>query len=121
MIQQPVGKFDLPPTPTIIQGPGDHNTDETHQGSAKPSQMILEKTSSGETRSRGFDLQPVIAQDEGVTDSKFQPGRDVFMGVRSPKGAALAPFPPPRFWEKACGTIIKCAAFSTGDPQFNYQ
>ena len=60
----------------------DQDVDETHQSNATAGQMIMEKTPSGEVHSRGFDLQPVIAQDEGLSNGNFQLGRDVFRGVR---------------------------------------
>ena len=46
--------FELPPTAAVIQG-----VDQSHDR-----QIIIEKTEQGETRSRGFDLQPVVVTDD---------------------------------------------------------
>ena len=48
------GKFELPPAAAVIQG-----VDQLNSG-----QIVIEKNDQGETRARGFDLQPVIVTDD---------------------------------------------------------
>ena len=48
------GNFELPPAAAVIQG-----VDQLSSG-----QIVIEKNDQGETRARGFDLQPVIVTDD---------------------------------------------------------
>lgn len=48
------GNFERPPTSRVI-----HGVDQSKEG-----QIVIEKNEQGETRSRGFDLQPVVVKDD---------------------------------------------------------
>ncbi|EDO46717.1 predicted protein, partial [Nematostella vectensis] len=59
------GKIILPPTPTVIQSIDQDSTDL--------GQLVLEKASGGETKSRGFDLQPVVITDNEPVEKTLKP------------------------------------------------
>ena len=74
------GNFELPPTAAVIQG-----VDQSHD-----SQIVIEKNEQGETRTRGFDLQPVVVTDDwvGTNDSvTIQTGQGKHSAVVSEKEA----------------------------------
>ena len=64
------GNFELPPAAAVIQG-----VDQLSSG-----QIVIEKNDQGETRARGFDLQPVI-----VTDVRSAADDSVTMETRQGK------------------------------------
>lgn len=53
------GNLELPPTSSVIQG-----VDQSKEG-----QIVIEKNDQGETRARGFDLQPVVVTDDWQASS----------------------------------------------------
>lgn len=81
------GNFELPPTSAVIQG-----VDQSRDG-----QIIIEKNEQGETRARGFDIQPVVATDDwgatndSVTMETRQGKLSSFVSENDERGFGLKP------------------------------
>jgi len=80
------GNFELPPASKVIQG-----VDESKEG-----QIIIEKNHQGETRARGFDLQPVVVTDDWRDTNETMATRQEnntssFVSVDDERGFGLKP------------------------------
>lgn len=77
--------MELPPTSSAIQG-----ADQSKEG-----QIVIEKNDQGETRARGFDLQPVVVTDDWQASSAAMTtqGKNTssFISVDTERGFGLKP------------------------------
>lgn len=77
--------MELPPTSSAIQG-----ADQSKEG-----QIVIEKNDQGETRARGFDLQPVVVTDDWQASSAAitTQGKNtsLFISVDTERGFGLKP------------------------------
>ena len=79
------GNLELPPTSSVIQG-----VDQSKEG-----QIVIEKNDQGETRARGFNLQPVVVTDDWQASSAAMTtqGKNTssFISVDTERGFGLKP------------------------------
>ena len=79
------GNLELPPTSSVIQG-----VDQSKEG-----QIVIEKNDQGETRARGFDLQPVVVTDDwqasGAAMTTQGKNTSSFISVGTERGFGLKP------------------------------
>lgn len=79
------GNFELPPTAAVIPG-----VDQSSEG-----QIVIEKNDRGETRARGFNLQPVVVTDDWDNDNETMATRQgklgSFVSVNDERGFGLKP------------------------------
>lgn len=77
--------MELPPTSSAIQG-----ADQSKEG-----QIVIEKNDQGETRARGFDLQPVVVTDDWQASSAAMTTQgkntSLFISVDTERGFGLKP------------------------------